>query len=338
MTIVCRARQRIIYLILIRENMIQLRSPYKFNYGDVTPVFSDAKSGLGRIMQKILLALLLMLCFHSSAHAEMIFTYRSPEHEGDTRYHYDNSLLKLALDLTVEEFGPYKLEPSPVMNFTRAIKMAESGAYPNFMLKLSYEERLKDTLDFVPVDIDRGIVGYRVFFVSQKNKEKIAGITTHEELKKLKIIQGQGWSDVPLLRAAGFDNVIELASYESLFPYVAEGRADILPRGANELMGEYNAHKNIEGLTYDEKLILYYPLPRFFYTTKGNDAAIARVNLGLQKAMKDGSFLKLWKKEYQTSIDFLKMKDRKIFKIPNSNLGGLGDDDYEKYSYDPLKE
>ena len=29
----------------------------------------------------------------------MVFTSRSPEHTGDTRYNYDNDLLKLALDL-----------------------------------------------------------------------------------------------------------------------------------------------------------------------------------------------------------------------------------------------
>ena len=288
-------------------------------------------------MKALFLGIVFTLCLYDiSAQAQMVFTYRSPEHEGDTRYEYDHALLELALDETVDEYGTYKLEPSPVMNFARAIHMAEIGAFPNLILKLSYEEKFKDILDFVPIPVDRGIVGYRVFFVSKDNKEKLAQINTLEELKKLTIVQGSGWSDVALLEAAGF-KVDALPSYENIFPYVAKGRADIFPRGANELLGEYESYKNVEGLDYDKNLALYYPLPRFFYTTKGNDKAVERIKLGLKKALQDGSFVKLWEDKYRESIDFLDLKDRKIFRIENANLGGL-DKEYEKYMYDPLVE
>ena len=73
-----------------------------------------------------------------------VFTYRAPESKVDHRYEYDNDLLRLALENTVETDGPYQLVPSPVMNYARAHSYLELNSLPNLILKLSYAPVLED--------------------------------------------------------------------------------------------------------------------------------------------------------------------------------------------------
>src|SRR5205814_473177 len=133
--------------------------------------------------------------------------------------------------------------------------------------------------------------------------KKLTKIKTLNDLKKFKHGQGQGWSDVEILRNHRFD-VMTVANYESLFTMVAAGRFDLFCRGANELLEEYNSHKHLPNLVYDKSFSLYYPLPRFFYTNAKNKQLIKRIQAGLIIAYNDGSLVKLWKKEYGDSVKF----------------------------------
>jgi hypothetical protein len=181
-----------------------------------------------------------------------------------------------------------------------------------------------------------GIVGYRVCFTNKKNKSRLKNIKTIDDLRKFSHGQGQDWADVEILRHHGF-TVVTAATYESLFNMVAMGRFDLFCRGTNELLDEYNAHKNMKDLTYDESFSLEYPLPRFFYSNKKNKELIARVQKGLVLAYNDGSLKRLWEKEYRKSIDFVNLKKRKIFHVDNPNLSDIKFE-YKKYFYDPLKD
>ena len=57
--------------------------------------------------------------------------------------------------------------------------------------------------------------------------------------------------------------VVEVSRYESLFRMVAINRFDLFCRGTNELLEEFNAHRDIPDLTYDEAISIAYPMPRF---------------------------------------------------------------------------
>jgi len=272
------------------------------------------------------------------ANTPTVFTYRAPESELDIRYEYDNTLFKLALDKTVDEYGPYVLKASPAMNFKRAIYYVEKNKLPNFFIKQSYTDELAEKMHFVPVPVDRGIVGYRVFFVSKLNQYKLATVKTLDDLRALSIVQGAGWTDIEILEKNGFE-VLTLDRYEDLFSFVAKGRADLFLRGANELLGEYQSYKNSEplhqeNLEYDDKFVLYYPLPRFFFTSKGNTKAAERVRRGLEIAWKDGSFQKLWEERYGKYLRELKIKERTIFEIENNLIHNL-DESYKQYLFEP---
>lgn len=264
---------------------------------------------------------------------QTVFTYVAGETENDPRYAYDQALLKLALEKTTDQYGPYKLSPSKLGNQKRNIQDAVDNVYPNLFAKLSYDPTLKEDLIYIPIPADRGIVGYRVCFTSEKIKEELKTVTTVEQLKKYSMLQGIGWSDVAILKAAGF-TVKTGTNYDGMFKMVAVNRVDMFPRGANELLGEWNLNKKTKGLTYDESVAVYYPLPRFFFTNKSNKEAAKRIQEGLEIAFKDGSFQSLWKEYYQESVDMIALEKRTIFRIDNPDVKGL-DTAYEKYNFTP---
>ena len=278
--------------------------------------------------------LAVLIVISTASHAD-VFSILSPESENDTRQLYEVGLIKLALEKTRDTYGDYEIRSIPVMNRNRVMQSLKDGRYPNLFIKTSYEKRFEDEgLDYVPFPIDRGIVGYRICFVPEKKKKAIAEISRLEELKTLKHVQGAGWTDTKLLRAAGFD-VHENPDYEGLFRMIAVGRADLFCRGVNELLDEWEAHKALKGLDYDESFILAYPLPRFFYTNANNQQAICRLTDGILIAYRDGSLQNLWEALYQQSIDFANLSKRKIFWIENPELRNL-DIDYQQYFYNPL--
>ena len=290
----------------------------------------------GRCLLKRHYLLGILSLFLSAAYATTPFTFRSPESNVDLRYDYDNQLLALALEKTKDEHGDFELVPSPVMNFLRAESVAKNNELRNFFFKQSYRDELAKDLIFIPFPIDLGIVGYRVCFVSKSNSIKLAQVNSLEDLKKLSHGQGTGWLDATLLRYHGF-TVTEAANYDGLFRMVANNRFDLFCRGTNELLGEYQAHSHIENLTYDRRIAIAYPIPRFFFTSKQNAASAERIHKGLIIAYNDGSLQTLWLKYYKESIDFVNLKDRTIFHLDNPMLNGL-DTDYKQYIYNPLGE
>lgn len=286
-------------------------------------------------MKSLCLLLMLSVGLSASLSASEIttFTYMAPTKKKDTRARYGAALLSLALDKTVVSHGPYRINFSPKMNKKRALATIEANSLENFFVKHSISKSASEKMGYVNFPVDLGIVGYRVFFVSPKAASAFSQVTSLAQLKKFSITQGLGWLDTDILRHNGF-NVIEGTSYEGLFKMVSRSRADLLSRGVNELFYEYQIRSKDMPLIIDTSIVLYYPLPRFFYTNKQNVAAIERVQAGLDIAYEDGSLHKLWQEIYSESVGFIDFSSAKIFKIENPFLKGL-DDSYQQYVIQP---
>jgi hypothetical protein len=104
-------------------------------------------------MNKILYICILLI-IANPLFAETIFTYLVKEDVKDTRNEYNNALLKLALDKTIDTYGSYKLVPSPPMNYARAEIVAEHGDLTNFIFKDSVRKELLSKLGYIPFPID----------------------------------------------------------------------------------------------------------------------------------------------------------------------------------------
>lgn len=287
-----------------------------------------------------LLALWFLLPFcnaQTSPPTPLIVTHKMPELNSEERILHEVEVLKLALDKTVPEFGPYELRGIPPMNRARTLVALSHNVYPNLILQMSYEDELaeQEKLSFIPFPIDRGALSYRICFMRDSLNAVARSITALDQLKHYHFAVGIGWADGKILRHNGLQ-VIESNSVVSLFRMTKAGRIDFFCRGSSEFFYEQQDPNSL-GLTSDTHLALYYPLPKFFFAQKDSQAALNRVQKGLEIAYKDGSFNKLWSKRHLNTLERAQLKQRNIIKLENPLIKHLARD-YEIYLYDPVNE
>ena len=207
-------------------------------------------------------------------------------------------------------------------------------SYPNLFVMDSYSSTREDLgLVYVRFPIHLGIVSYRICFVSPQQKAAVSKVTGLKGLRQFTFGQGKGWLDVDILRYAGME-VVEVEGYEKLFKMVARGRFDLFCRGVSELRSEQLTHKEMTDLLVDDALLIYYPLPRVFYTNPNNREALKRVERGLQLAWQDGSLQALWRKSFGPAIAFAKLSQRRLLRLDNPFLDGISFD-FRPYFYNP---
>ncbi len=283
-----------------------------------------------------LLTIIIFFFFQTPAYGDdkdlLVITSRAPASENDTRQHYYKEILTLTLEKTKPRYGDYKILEAPYMNQLRDAYAIDQEIYLNYVVDENYEDKfLESSVDYIPFPLDLGLTGMRICFVNPKIKQEVKKVTTIEQLKKYTIGQGIGWADVDILRKNGF-KVVTIQNYDGIFKMTAVGRVDLFCRGVNELAREYEAFKSINNLTYDESFAIVYRLPRFFVMNKKNVLLKRRIEEGLYMAYKDGSLQSIFQKYHASSIQFSKLKQRKIFRIENPLIKKLPRD-YEQYLY-----
>jgi hypothetical protein len=267
------------------------------------------------------------------SYAQTVFTHRVPEAYASNTPSYEVSVLKLALDKTLKEYGPYELKPAPKINVSRSLQSIKANTFPNYFASLGYNENYgsPEEITYVRFPVDLGVLSYRTCFASQESLAKLATINSLDELRMLSIGQGRGWVDGAILKHNGF-NAVEIEPYPNIFKMVAAHRLDLFCRGANEIKEEYDRWMQTEGLGYDRHILIYYPMPIFFYTNSLNKEAVARVTKGLHKAYADGSLMKLWLDYHQASVDFAELDKRKVFRLENPLVKSINFN-YAQYFY-----
>lgn len=67
-------------------------------------------------------------------------------------------------------------------------------------------------------------------------------------------------------------------------------------------------------------MALYYPLPRYIFTTKGNTVIRKRVEKGLNTLIASGEFEEMWAAYHGDVIRNINLEKRKVFRISNPTL------------------
>ncbi len=84
-------------------------------------------------------------------------------------------------------------------------------------------------------------------------------------------------------------------------------------RGVNEIIGEYEAYKeDYPDLKIEDKLLLFYPLPRYFWFSKSEHGQMLkeRVDVGLKRIIDNGQYYDLFNNYYAEDLKALKLRER----------------------------
>jgi len=234
------------------------------------------------------------------------------------KYEYRIKLLELALSKTQEE-GKLKLEAiNEDVTQARGLNMLSEATVDIAFLGTNIE-REKNYLP-VKIDIMRGILGYRVFLILDKNIKLFEPIKNIVELSKLRAGFGQQWADYEILKANNL-NLLGVANTDLLIPMLDAGRFEYYPRGINEAWEEVkDLDKAYPSVIVEKALGLYYPFPVYYFVNNRNKKLADRIERGLSIALKDGSFKALFLKYHAGLLALAELDKRILFKLNNPTL------------------
>lgn len=270
-------------------------------------------------MRWISILLLSVICVTPCLGATLV-KYHGAVEGANPHEAYYAALLRLALEETQQEFGPFELQPV----YTdypqgRSIAALQSGKLFDVIWTMTSIEREEELLP-VHVPLLKGLMGYRLFLIARDRQQEFAGIKTLEQLKRLRCGQSIDWPDTQILRGNEF-NVVT-APAERLHAMLAAHRFDIFPRSIHEIWDEVTAHPR---LVVEQNLMLHYPAPMYFFVSRKNPQLAQRLTLGLHRAVANGQFDEMFEAHRMTGDTFTQgnLLNRTVIQLDNPQLSGI---------------
>ncbi len=193
----------------------------------------------------LLLTSLLMTALPGRAAEPMSFIHPPPENANDKRHTYYWELLEAALQANRAKYGDYKIVSyGTPMNFQRASAEVEAGEKGRInIVSRATNLELESRLRAIPIPLDKGLLGYRLFLIMPETQAKLDKVSTLNDLKQFTIGQASIWTDTKILQDNHFKLVLA-DNYEGLFQMLGVRRYDLFSRGAIEIRAEWLAHKD----------------------------------------------------------------------------------------------
>lgn len=292
-----------------------------------------------RFIQILVLAAIAFASIQGQAQTDatqtLVVRYKHPDFGDLNRKTYEQQVIQLALEKTRPKVGAFELVPVNMISRTHAIASLSQNLYQNFLMSLSYEDTLvaSGNLIYIPFPIELGALSYRICYARKNLGTQVRQIETLEQLKPYKVAVGADWLDGKILQHQGVQ-IVTGDNITSLFRMTQAGRADLFCPSPSEYFHELENAK-VTDLQLDNQLALYYPLPKFLFSHKSNQALLDRIKQGLEIAYQDGSLLQLWKAEHAEDLARARLNERHLIKLDNPFISSLPND-YQRYLFNPL--
>lgn len=271
----------------------------------------------------------LLLVWQVAAFGVEIVRFPKPEFEGDRRYDYAMQLLQLALSKTSTE---YRIQTTEFpMNQERQVLEIEAGRTIDVGPIPSSAEREARLLPIL-IPLNKGLLGWRLGLIRKGEQGLFAGVNALGDLNGLRLAQGQEWPDTQILQGNGV-TVITAPSYEGLFKMLVSKRFDYFPRSVMEIWDEQAI--NADALEVEPHLALHYFYDAYFMVNRKNTKLAQAIRDGLEKAIADGSFDKLFQQYYGERLRKSHLETRTVIELRNPLLTPGTPSDRPELWYNP---
>ncbi len=245
-----------------------------------------------------------------SASAE---TYKINLSDADPNGPYMASMIKLAF----EHLGrKVDLQPIPDdMTQTRLQEDTMNGKLDIMWAGTSRE--LEDQLEPIRIPMFKGLLGHRLLIIRKDDQAKFDRVNNIDDLRQIPLGQGTAWIDTKILEANGL-KVVKTTKYQNLFFMVDGARFDAFPRAVFEPFSEVDKRPNLN-LTVEKHLMLVYKMDFYLFVSKNNKQLARDLELGLNRAIADGSFEKVFLSapSVQEAIANGNLKNRVVIPLNN---------------------
>jgi hypothetical protein len=266
-------------------------------------------------MRRFLAFLLCVLGLGMLPAGAATYTYLRPEWSDPDRDPYGVALLKLAFAKGHAcHTLVYSAEP---MKQGRAIYELEHGTRAlDIMFTMTSAER-EARLLAVPIPLTKGLLGWRIALVRKEGLQQFAEVRTVAQLKRFVAGQGHDWPDVGILRASGLPVHVS-STYDGMFKMLEANRIDYFPRAVQQVFDEVGRYP---GLAVEPNLVLRYPTDAYFFVNRSNAVLAEEIRRGLEAAIADGSFDRLFYSYFASKIAAADLERRHVVDLPNPLRG-----------------
>jgi hypothetical protein len=243
-------------------------------------------------------------------------TYPRPLDTATTIDEYPLQLLSLALDQTGVN---YQLKPSAsIQPKGKTLARLQDNREINIVWTMTNPQREKELLP-IRIPIFKGLIGWRLFLIRQDMAERFTYIQQLDHLVKLSPLQGRDWPDTKILQSNGFDVITE-RSQSALIRMLGNAQGDFFPRSIIEIWEELAKSEAENQLQIQPSLGIRYPAAIYFFVNKKSVPLARLIEIGLEKAIKNGKFEALFMEKYKAYIDKAQIENRTFYTLVNNFL------------------
>lgn len=242
-------------------------------------------------------------------------------------------LITAALRVTESDYGPYRLVYSQeALASERKHELLISGEKLNIdrLVGFPVQGGPRQGLLRVDVPILNGIMGYRILLIRKENQTRFSSIDTLADLRYLPMGFGKGWEG-HVYKYNGF-SVIETINLSIMLKMLAGKRYAFVPLSAIEIDDAYE----IDGMAVDylvpeKSLLLYMPLPVYFYVSPTEPVLAERLTKGLRELKASGEMDRIFSEHFGERLKRLNLAQRTIIELENpDDDGSLGKPNHQQ--------
>lgn len=237
---------------------------------------------------------------------------------------YDSPAIYGLVDLALRktpEYGDYHILRSEELTQGRVLReLAHNRSRLVDIANVATSREREGFLSAIPIPVDGGLLGLRVCLVQDSKLKLFENIHTLNQFHDagLRIGQGLHWPDTPVLESNGI-KVITHWRYENLSRMLRNDRFDCFARGVNEVLQDLKDPNNA-GLVIEPHLLFAYPMPSYLFVGPEDHDTALRLQLGIQRAIRDGSFAEYLRTHYESTIEKLNLAQRRVIRLENPFL------------------
>lgn len=232
-----------------------------------------------------------------------------------SRYEYGAKVLELALSKLEQPFSITRPEIQEQMNEARGEREVIEGRLD--LQWMSTNDFREANMIPIKIPIYQGLLGLRLLLINKVHDNALNKISSIDELRNYTGGHGLHWGDLPVYAANDLP-VLPHKKYASIFKLLELKRIDYFHRGLNEIWAEFEAHQKY--LKIADNVMLFYPLPVYFFVTKDKPELASQLETGLQLALADGSFQALFNKLFKHYVEKGKLDSRQLIILTNPTL------------------
>ncbi|RJG11576.1 substrate-binding periplasmic protein [Massilia cavernae] len=165
----------------------------------------------------------------------------------------------------------------------------------------------------VAIPLTKGLLGWRIALVRSDRLHQFANVRSATQLKPFVAVQGHDWPDTAILRANGMP-VHASSAYDGMFKMLEAGRIDYFPRSIQQVFSEQSKYP---ALAVEPNLVLRYPTDAYFFVNRRNTQLAEEVRRGLEAAIADGSFDRMFYSYFAMQIAEAGLERRRVIDLAN---------------------